>query len=48
MLIYNSLSVKGGKINFLVGGGKVLVDILCFVTDFYFEPFADLAYNKDL
>ena len=47
MLIYNSLSVKSGKINFLVGGG-VLVDILCFVTDFYFEPFADLAYNKDL
>lgn len=24
------------------------VDILCFVTDFCFEPFADLAYNKDL
>ena len=46
MLIYNSLSVKSGKINFLVGG--VLVDILCFVTDFCFEPFADLAYNKDL
>lgn len=47
MLGYSSLSVKSSK-NELFSGGGVLVDILCFIADFCFEPFDDLVHNKNL